>query len=181
MPRATRSFVPGGIYHVMNRGNRRQPIFSTDSDRQLFLGLSREVAIKRSWVVHAYCLMPNHFHAVVETPDADLSEGVQELTGAYAQWFNRLHRFDGHLFQGRFKAVTVESDWHLLELTRYIATNPSRAGLCPAPIYWDWGSYRGLVTDAPSPFPASRRILSFFGRDENAAREALRRFVEDGR
>jgi REP element-mobilizing transposase RayT len=163
----------------MCRGNRKQPIFLADGDHVLFLERCRKVFVRRSWIVHSYCLMPNHYHLVLETPSADLSAGMQEINGAYAQWFNRNHGFVGHVFQGRFKAVIVESDGHLLHLTRYIATNPSRAGLCSTPALWPWSSYTNLVSDAPGPLPFSSKLISFFGQDEQRARVALRQFVED--
>jgi putative transposase len=179
MPRPARSFVPGEIYHVISRGNRRQPIFLADADCRLFLAIGRRVVGERQWTIHAYCLMPNHYHLVLETPAADLSSGMRELNGTYAQWFNRLHGFVGHVFQGRFKAIFVESDWHLLELTRYVATNPSRAGLCTAPALWQWSSYPWVIAGRGEGFPPSKKLLSFFGSDEPSARDALRRFVED--
>jgi REP-associated tyrosine transposase len=179
MPRPTRSFIPGAIYHVISRGNRRQPIFLADADCRLFLGIGRKVVAERQWIVHSYCLMPNHYHLVVETTTADLSSGMRELNGIYAQWFNRLHGMVGHVFQGRFKAIPIESDWHLLELARYLATNPLRAGLCDAPALWQWSSYPWAVRGRGEGFAPSEKLLSFFGSDERSARDALRRFVED--
>jgi putative transposase len=178
MPRAPRVLVAGAIYHVMSRGNRKQPIFLTDSDHILFLQLCRKVFLRRNWIVHCYCLMPNHYHLVLETPGADLSAGMREINGEYAQWFNRNHGFVGHVFQGRFKAIIVESSGHLLHVTRYIATNPSRAGLCSSPAMWRWSSYTDLINDTASPLPSSS-VLSFFGEDKRRGREVLRRFVED--
>jgi REP element-mobilizing transposase RayT len=178
MPRPKRSFTPESIYHVITRGNRRQPIFLVDPDCTLFLEIARRVVIQRQWTVHSYCLMPNHYHLVLETRVADLSQGMRELNGTYAQWFNRLHGFVGHVFQGRFKAIPVESDWHLLELTRYLATNPSRAGLCDGPALWQWGSYPWVISGRVAGFAPSKKLLSFFGNNELSARDALRRFVE---
>jgi REP element-mobilizing transposase RayT len=179
MPRPKRSFTPESIYHVIARGNRRQPIFLEDADCQLFLGIARRVILERQWIVHSYCLMPNHYHIVLETPAADLSAGMRELNGVYAQWFNRLHGFVGHVFQGRFKAILVESDWHLLELARYLATNPTRAGLCDRPGLWQWSSYPWLLTGNGQGFAPSTKLLSFFGTDESSARDAMQGFIEE--
>jgi putative transposase len=129
MARSRRRLIAGGIYHVTCRGNRKEPIFLSDGDRILLLELVKKVRARRRWLIHSYCLMQNHYHLLLETPEADLSAGMQTINGEYAQWFNRDYGFVGHVFQGRFHAVLVESDWHLLELTRYIAMNPVRAGL----------------------------------------------------
>ena len=126
MPRPPRSFLPGGLYHVFARGNRKQSIFLADGDRSLFLDLLRKVKSRHAWEIHGYCLMNTHYHLLVETPAADLSVGMQRLNGEYAQWFNRGYGFVGHLFQGRFQAVLVESDGHLLELSRYLALKAFR-------------------------------------------------------
>jgi putative transposase len=99
MPRAPRTFVAGGIYHVVSRGNRKQPIFLSGGDHELFLDLMRKVVRDRDWSVHSYCLMPNHYHLLLETRAADLSAGMQEINGGYGMWFNRLHGFVGHLFR----------------------------------------------------------------------------------
>jgi putative transposase len=124
--------------------------------------------------------MPNHYHLVVETPDADLSLGMQHLNGAYAKAFNEQHGLDGHLFQGRFHAVLVESTWHLLELTRYLAINPVLGGLCTDPADWPWGSYSLIVGAAPSStLVAVEDVLRYFGADSSRAREALSAFVAD--
>jgi REP element-mobilizing transposase RayT len=179
MPRPTRSFTPEAIYHIIARGNRRQPIFLGDLDCRLFLEILPRVVVERQWTVHSYCLMPNHYHLLLETRTADLSPGMREVNGAYAQWFNRLHGFVGHVFQGRFKAILVASDWHLLELTRYMATNPSRAGLCDSPGLWQWSSYPWLITERAEGFAPSSKLLALFGNDESSARNAMRRFVED--
>jgi putative transposase len=124
--------------------------------------------------------MPNHYHLLIETPNADLSRGMQHLNGAYANAFNEEHGLDGHLFQGRFHAVLVESTWHLLELTRYLAVNPVAVGLCAHPADWPWGSYAGLIGAAPlSSFVAVDELLRCFASDATRARQALSAFVND--
>ena len=182
MPRPLRPQIAGGIFHLTDRGNRRQPIFLDDADRDRFLGMLDNLTRRRGWVGHAYCLMPNHYHLVLETPEGDLSTGMQWLNGRYAQDFNHRHGVDGHLFQGRFYSGQVETDWHLLELARYLARNPVDAGLCRHPCEWRWGSYRAVVgLDRPQTrrFLESGRILGMFGADRSSARKRFRTFVED--
>ena len=180
MPRRPRSFVSGGLYHVFNRGNWKQAIFLSDGDRALFLELVRKAASRREWAIHGYCLMENHYHLVVETPQPDLSAGMQRINSEYAQSFNRGYGFVGHLFQGRFQAVRVDSDGHLLELNRYLALNPVRAGLCVAPALWPWSGYSEIVSFCAAPLVSSKRVLSLFGGDVEQALRAFRNFVEAG-
>src|SRR5438874_2291483 len=142
MARPRRLQVAGGFFHVTARGNRRQPVFTDDVDVERFLAILAEVAARYGWRVHAYCLMTNHYHLLVETPEANLSAGFHRLNFLYAQWFNRRHGLDGHLFQGRFHSVLIERQEHLIELARYIVLNPVRAGLCGHPGEWRWSSYR---------------------------------------
>jgi putative transposase len=180
VPRRPRLIAPDGIYHVTARGNRRQVIFEDDRDRRTFLSLLRRVVARRRWVCHAYCLMPNHVHLVLQTPMADLSAGIQALCGRYAEAFNRRYELDGHLFQGRFHAVAVESDWHLLELARYLALNPVKGGLCSAPADWPWSSYRALAGRQSAPgFLAVERLLGLFGTEPVRRCAAFRAFVQD--
>lgn len=161
------------------RGNRRQEIFRDDRDRRRFLRLLGHVVATLRWRCHAYCLMPNHYHLVVETPNADLSIGMHRLNSLFAQWFNRRHDVDGHLFQGRFHSVLVESEWHLLELCRYVPLNPVRGGLCAHPGEWPWSSYRATVgRTAPPRFLSVMEVLDHFGPTVQRAREAFRVFVE---
>jgi putative transposase len=180
MPRAPRLQIAGGIYHVTARGNRRQEIFTDDGDRIRFLALLDDVACRLDWSGHAYCLMPNHFHLVVETPGPTLSAGLQRLNGSYAQWFNLRHRKEGHLFQGRFHSILVETDAHLLELSRYTVRNPVRARLCATPIDWPWSSCRAMLGLArPTNFLTVSRVLGHFGPDPHRARRAFHRFVNE--
>jgi putative transposase len=180
MPRPHRPQIADGIYHLTARGNRRQPIFLDDDDRRKFLDLLGIVVLGRGWHCHAYCLMPNHYHLVVQTPNPDLSRGMQHLNARYAEWFNWRHGVDGHLFQGRFHSVLVESDWHLLELARYLVLNPVRARLCEGPADWAWSSYGpALGTIERPPFLTLDWLLGRFGSDRDGARAAFARFVAD--
>jgi putative transposase len=180
--RALREQEPGGIYHVTSRGNRRQPIFVADTDHLRFLARLETVCTKAVWTVHAYCLMPNHYHLVLEIDAPTLSSGLQQLNGSYAQAFNRRHGLSGHLFQGRFHSAPVETDSHLLELARYVPLNPVRARLCDDPADWPWSSFRAtLGMSRPAPFLAIDRILGPFGLDRRRARAAFRSFVAEPR
>jgi putative transposase len=177
--RPPRLQLANGIYHVTARGNRGQAIFFEDRDRVQFLNHLTDVATKLTWWLHAYCLMTNHYHLVFETVHPNLSLGMQRLNSRYAQWFNQRHGAEGHLFRGRFHAVLVETDSHLVELSRYLALNPIRAGLCQSPADWRWSSYRAIFIDEQwSPRLSWAKVLSYFDANPQRAREALRSFVE---
>jgi REP-associated tyrosine transposase len=180
MARELRSQSAGDIFHVTARGNRRQQIFRDDTDRRRLIALLDAVCERSKWQVHAYCLMPNHYHLVIELLEPTLSEGFQWLNGVYAQAFNRRHGMTGHLFQGRFHSAAVESDGHLLELSRYLAHNPVRARLCSEPADWPWSSYRATTgVGRPGRFLAVDRVLAQFGDDPESARRRFQSFVHE--
>src|SRR6266849_1989847 len=131
MARKVRVEYPGAIYHIMNRGDRREPIFKDDADRQRFVETLAEACAKTGWQVHAYVLMPNHFHLVVETPKANLVAGMKWLLGTYTGRFNRRHKLFGHLFSGRYKALFVDDSGsgYLKTACDYVHLNPARANL----------------------------------------------------
>jgi putative transposase len=165
---------------VIARGNRRQTVFADEEDHLSFLWLLDAVARRRRWLGYAYCLMPNHYHLVFETPRADISLGMHWLNFRYAQSFNHRHGLDGHLFQDRFYSVLVEGDWHLLELSRYLALNPVDAHLCRRPDEWIWSSYSAVAGFVrPRSFLAIQRVLGLFGRDYPSARARFQAFVND--
>jgi REP element-mobilizing transposase RayT len=184
MARPLRIEFPGAVYHVTARGDGRQAIFRDDADRERFLVILDNAVRLRKWVCHAYCLMGNHYHLVIETPEANLSRGMRSLNGEYTQAFNRRHRRPGHVFHGRFKAVVVEKESHLLEVCRYVVLNPVRARGMGAkrPEDWVWSSYRATVglTGVPS-FLSTAWVLARFGRGRTAAQARYRAFVEAGR
>ena len=127
MTRPLRLEYPGAIYHITARGNARAPTYLHNQDRQLFLDVLAECIQRFSWLCHAYCLMDNHYHLMIETPEGNFSTGMRQLNGIYTQRFNRRHGRVGHVFQGRFKAILVERQSYLLELCRYVVLNPIRA------------------------------------------------------
>jgi putative transposase len=133
MPRPPRVVVPGAFYHVFARGNRKGDIVADDHDRATFLRIVAEVVARRSWSCIGYCLMTNHYHFLLETPSGNLSAGMHALNGSYANAFNRRQRLSGHVFERRFGAVAAESNWHLLELCRYIVLTPFALGFARTP------------------------------------------------
>jgi putative transposase len=138
MPRLARSTLPDGIFHVTGRGVAREAIFLdgidyADFERQLF-----RVRDEYAWTLHAYCLLPNHYHFIVETSRRDLSTGMHRLTGRYAQKFNRRYDRVGHVFQNRFSSYVIESEEHFERAVAYVGANPVEAGLCEQPEDWPW-------------------------------------------
>jgi REP element-mobilizing transposase RayT len=179
--RALRLEFPGALYHVTSRGNAGAHIFLDDTDRRFFLGLLARVVGRFAWVLHAFCLMGNHYHLVLETPRPNLSRGMRSLNSVYAQAFNRRRGRRGHVFQGRFHAVLVEREGHLLELTRYVVLNPVRARLVSAAADWPWSSYRAAVGAAPCPpYLTLDWILAQFADERARGQERYRRFVAEG-
>jgi REP element-mobilizing transposase RayT len=181
MVRPIRIEFPGAIYHVTSRGNQKQRIFLDERDFRSFFSTLAVVVESCKWVVHAHCLMPNHYHLLVETPDAKLSMGMKYLNGVYVQAFNRRHDRVGHGLQGRFTAILVDRESYLLELCRYVVLNPVRAGLVTKPEEWKWSSYAATMGRAPTPgFLDVEWVLSQFGRDSRSSRKAYREFVLAG-
>ena len=182
MARPLRIQYEGALYHITSRGNAGARIFQTEGDRLEFLGVLTRVVSRFGWICHAYCLMSNHYHLLIETPQPNLSKGMQLLNGIYTQRFNRAAKRSGHVFQGRFKAILVEKESHLLELGRYIVLNPVRARLVRSARDWPWSSYRATAGQAEvSEFLTIDWILSQFGTKHASAMRAYRQFVSQGR
>jgi REP element-mobilizing transposase RayT len=158
MPRTARVELDGGVQHVTLRGNRGQAIFRNDRDRSFFLQEFEITAQRYRWTWLAYCLMSNHCHLVIETPERTLGLGMRQLAGRYAQTFNRRHGTYGHLFQERYGSVLVESDVHFAQLLRYVALNPVTAGLCSDPAQWQWSSHRHMLNGGPGTANARARV-----------------------
>jgi len=181
MARPLRIEYPGAVYHVTARGNARQSIFRDEQDRGLFLGTLDHVTARYGWLCHAYCLMTNHYHLLIETPKPTLARGMRQLNGVYTQAFNRRHRRVGHLFQGRYHAVLVEREPHLLELCRYVVLNPVRVKACRTAGEWRWSSYRATAGFAGAPgFLTVDWVLAQFGQRRSQAEERYRAFVREG-
>lgn len=181
MARPLRLEFAGALYHVTSRGDRREDIFLCDDDRKDWFSVLALVCDRFNWVVHAYCQMTNHYHLLVETVDGNLSRGMRQLNGVYTQRFNRRHAMAGHLFQGRYKAILVQKEAHLLELSRYVVLNPVRAKMVVLPEDWHWSSYNAVIKDQfTPPWLDTDWLLSQFGTQRNQAREAFRQFVAEG-
>jgi putative transposase len=181
MARPLRIEFAGAIWHVTSRGNERRAIVRDDVDREAWLEVLGQVVEWLGWRLHAYVLMTNHYHLLVETPEPNLSRGMRELNGRYGQRFNRRHERAGHLFQGRFRGILVEKEAHLLELCRYVALNPVRAGVVERPGDWPWSSYRATAGRCPAPeWLEVRWTLRQFGASLETARRRYREFVAEG-
>ncbi len=181
MARPLRIEFAGAIYHVMSRGNERGAIVRDGADRQRRLDWIRRTVETYGWRLHAFVLMRNHEHLFVETPEANLSAGMQYLNGSYTSYFNRRHRRVGHLFQGRFKGHLIEEQGYFLEVSRYLHLNPVRARLVAWPEDWRWSSCAGYFrARAGHPWVTYGRVLGEFGQDTLAARRAYARFVRSG-
>jgi REP element-mobilizing transposase RayT len=170
----------GAVWHVTCRGNEKREIFRDGVDRRNLLELfGRVVGILR-WRIHAYVLMGNHYHLLLETPEPNLSRGMRQLNGIYTQRFNRRHERAGHLFEGRFKSILVEKEAHLLELIRYVVLNPVRAGIVPGPEPRDWSNYLATAGLARAPgWLEVEWTLAQFGGGPLAG-DLYRQFVEAG-
>jgi REP-associated tyrosine transposase len=145
MARRNRIQTHGAVYHTGTRGIRRMPIFLGDDDRHLFLAILGDVVTRFEWSCRAYCLMGNHYHLALCTPEANIGDGMHRLNGLYAQAFNRRHGFKGHLFEERYWSSLVETDEQVLTVMRYVVLNPVRARLCALPHQWPWSSYRATA------------------------------------
>jgi REP element-mobilizing transposase RayT len=177
MPRTPRKELAGGIHHVYNRGNRGDVVFIDDADRAFFLAELGLCSRRYRWGVLAYCLMPNHLHLVIETPETTLGDGMRWLAGNYAQEFNRRHHpKGGHVFRGRFGSKIAESDDYFAQLLLYVALNPVAAGLCATPEEWPWSSHRDMIAIRPGAAGAHERVeslLAGWGGEEGSRYAAL--------
>ncbi len=181
MARPLRIEFDGAVYHVTSRGNARRPIYKDVPDRAKFLDLLEKTNKKHNWLCHAYCLMNNHYHLIIETPDGNLSAGMRQLNGVYTQTYNRRHRKVGHVFQGRYKAIVIEKESHLLEVCRYVVLNPVRARIIEHPQAWKWSSYMATAGRAkPHPCLTTEWVWGQFGSKLKQAQKQYRAFVMAG-
>jgi len=171
----------GAFYHVFSRGNQKQPIFRSDDDMYFFLKCLREAHKKFGVIVHVYCLMPNHYHLILETPLGNLSNMMHFLNTTYTVYFNTKHKRCGHLFQGRYKSILIEAESYAQELSKYIHLNPVRSKIVDLPEKYPWSSYeyyRG--TAKPEKWLETGFVLSLFGEHPEEARKAYVEFVIEG-
>jgi putative transposase len=181
MTRPLRIEFPGAVYYVTSRGNAGMPIYEDDIDRAVFLSLLARVVDRFNWVLHAYCLMDDHYHLIVETLDANLSGSMRQLNGIYTQASNRRHGRGGHLLQGRYGAILVDRQRYLPEVCRYVVLNPVRAGIVASAQDYNWSSYRfGAGLDPAPRFLSCEWIHARFGGARETAMMHYREFVAAG-
>ncbi len=176
MARPIRIEFHDGVYHIMSRGNAKAPIFLDDADRILFIDILAKTISVHKWLCQAYCLMNNHYHLLIETPEPNLSSGMHLLNGMYTQGFNKRHSRTGHVFQGRYKSIVIEKESYLLELTRYIVLNPVRAGYVDNPDTYRWSSFKATAGLIQTPgFLHTDSILEHFG---SSRKRSVRAFID---
>ena len=181
MTRPLRLEFPGALYHVTSRGDRRGTIYRDDTDRLVWQEVLALVCERYHFVVHSFCQMSNHYHLLVETVEANLSQGMRQLNGVYTQHFNRRHKLVGHVLQGRYKAILVQQENYLLELARYIVLNPVRAHMVGSPDDWYWSSHHYVLDNAVPPcWLTWDWLLSQFGATRDEAVANYSRFVAAG-
>lgn len=174
MGRPLRITYPGAHYHVTSRGNEQKDIYKSRRDREQFLSYLESSVTRYGAKIHAYCLMTNHYHLLLETPEGNLSEILRHINGAYTNYFNAKRKRSGHLFQGRYKAILIEADEYLMELTRYIHLNPVRCGIVTKPEDHPWSSYNDYLGDRLKPgWLCTDTVLAHFGDGKK-----YRQFVE---
>lgn len=177
--RPLRLQVADGIYHVTARGNERRAIYRDAADRRRFLEILAETLERFNWRCLGYCLMSNHYHLLARTLEPNLSRGMRDLNGVYAQWFNRRYGRDGHLFQGRYRGLLIGSDEHLLAAVSYVVRNPVRAGMCERPGAWPWSSHRAVLGQCPPGLLAVSELLGHFACEQGSARARYRELTEE--
>lgn len=180
MARPLRIEYPGACYHILNRGNAGENVFPAREDKERFLVYLGETTEQFGLVVHAYCVMSNHYHLLIQTSEANLSSAMQWLNVTYAVYFNRHQNRRGHVFGGRFKAYLVDADAYLTLLSRYIHLNPVRAKMVSAPGDYPWSSYAALVGEVTPPsWLETAKLWSYFGDTRQEAVEGYRQFVQE--
>ncbi len=181
MARPLRIEYSGAVYHITSRGNEKKAVFKDDQDRINFLTTLQRVNKRYHWLCHAYCLMDNHYHLLIETPDGNLSIGMRQLNGVYTQLFNKRRNRPGHLFQGRYKAILIQKDSHLLAVCRYVVLNPVRAHMVDRPEEWKWSSYLATAgKEKPHPCLTTAWVLGQFSGRRGTAEKEYRQFVRWG-
>jgi putative transposase len=168
MARPLRIEFEGAFYHVTSRGNHREEIYFSNNDCYKFIDQLAETCIRYNLKIHAYCLMPNHYHLLVETPDGNLSQGMHKLNTCYTQYINRKQSRSGHLFQGRFKSILVDTDRYYKTLLRYVLQNPVRAGMVQNAESYYWSSYNATVgKHKAEPWLVIPEVLAHFSRAQS--------------
>ena len=180
MARKPRIHFPGAVYHVIMRGNAGQNVLQEDQDYLRFYRLIEEGQKRYAHRIHAFCLMPNHVHIVIQVGETPLSRIIQNLSQRYTLWINRKHEKSGHVFQGRYKAIVIDVDSYLLELIRYIHLNPVRAGLVSLPEHYPWSSDKSYTDEIKHSWLTTDWVLSKFSDNRTLARKRYKKFLYEG-
>lgn len=176
MSRKPRSWYPGAVYHITDRGNRQMSIFMDDKDRYKYMDLLEETRIYYPFTLHAYCLMTNHLHLLLETINHHPQDIMKMLNSRYGIYFNTRHDLVGHVFQGRYKSEMIDSPDYFLNASRYIHLNPVEAQVAQDPAKYKWSSYPAYVSHVKNPHIITERILSYFPKPQN---EYYKRVIEN--
>ena len=178
MGRPLRITYPGAFYHITSRGNEQKPVYKNKRDREKFLEYLESATERYNAVIHLYCLMDNHYHLLIETPSANLSQIMLHINGAYTNYYNAKRGRAGHLFQGRYKAILVEKDVYAKELSRYIHLNPVRAGIVERPEKYEWTSYPVYIGEKKKPeWLHTEFIHGYFGKTKSSSERTYHKFV----
>lgn len=180
MPRKPRLHVAGAIYHVISRGNNREAIFRSEEDYHEFIHHLERVKSRKAFKVYAYCLMPNHFHILLQAEETPISTIMQRLLTGYTRHFNKTYKHKGHLFQGRYKSIICERESYLMELLRYIHLNPYRAKLVQRPSEWKWSGHGEYLGSSERRIVETDEVLSHFSTGRATAVKGYMNFVRDG-
>ena len=181
MSRPVRIEFPGACHHVTSKGTKGRTVFGGKEDRTTFLSVLEGVTSRFGWLLHSYVLMEDHYHLVVEIPQANLSKGMRQLNGVYTQHYNRRHEQEGPIFQGRFKSVLFEKEAYLLPLCRHVVLTPVRSGSLGALKNYRWSSHRAMAGDIKRPkFLSVDSVLGSFGKRDKENPEKYRQYVRDG-
>lgn len=180
MARPLRIEYPGAFYHVTARGNEQKDIFKSQRDREKFLSYLEAAVQRYGAIIHAYCLMNNHYHLMVETPQGNLSQIMKHINSSYTTYYNVKRKRAGHLLQGRYKAIIVDADAYATELSRYIHLNPVRVGSVRKPEDYSWSSCGSYTGDKTAPvWLKTDFVLGYFGLRKETAQKKYRQFVYD--
>ncbi len=178
MARPLRINYPGAFYHITSRGNERKPVFKSNIDREKFLEYLESATLRYNAVIHAYCLLDNHYHFLLETPSGNLPQIMRHINGAYTTYFNIKRKRSGHLFQGRYKSILVDIDEYAKELSRYIHLNPVRAKIVEKPEEYKWSSFQDYIgLRKPYGWLARNFILGYFNDNTLVAQKEYKNFV----
>lgn len=178
MARPLRITFPGAFYHITSRGNEKKAVFKSRRDREKFLEYLGSSFKRYNAIIHAYCLLDNHYHLLLETPSGNLSRIMAHINGAYTTYFNTKRDRAGHLFQGRYRGILVEADEYAKELSRYIHLNPVRAGIVEIPQEHEWSSYPYYIGKKKAPeWLTMDFILGYFGRKVSDSQKNYEKFV----